>query len=287
MPRSKKSFRGGKWSTVLLKNLSKVKLSSITEINDSDLMKMIFSSGDFFPGFYRYTLGTQFVGDESLSVSTLVWMFFEQESVGTTHSKEDWFELQHEIYDRDIASESARNFGNEPHVRKLINEGMMKWYFDESEYDFMYMDSESKVRSFEPLKTYYFMGSLIRFEGGLRIGYDHTSKTSVLTLDVEFSDVESYLAETFSTKHFEGLLIEAEIFGQLKFNSQKHNDNGEITLNASAIDKLLLKDQSLKVFGAPAYSRHLPIRFAKHIRFTNFKRFDDGRFHVWKTNQNW
>jgi hypothetical protein len=263
---------------------SKVNITDLVNIDEVNLMKMIFSSGDYFPGFYRYTLGTQKVGDESLGLSTLIWLYFEEKLSGKKHHKEDWLELQHEIYDRDISSNEARNFGNFPHVRDLISDRMMDWYFKASGFDIIYLDTENKISSFEKDKTYYFMGSLICYsEGKLKIGYNQLENESVEELEIEFEIVQNYLNSIFSKEDYSNLFLYADIIGELKFI----DDFGRLKMDEKVIDQLLVKNSEMKVFAAPIESRHLPMRFAKSIRLTNFKRGDDGTFEVWKSDQNW
>lgn len=264
---------------------SEVKISDLVEIDDFDMMRVLFSSGDYFPGFYRYTLGTQRVGDESLSLNTLIWMYFEQKMTGKKHHKELWLDLQHEIHDRDVASETARNARNFPSVRKSFSEKMMNWYFEGDGFDIAYQDIYTRVNAFESDTTYYFMGSLIRYENGrLHVGYNQFQKESALELRVRFDQVDKYLNEIFTPQQIGDLFLRAEIVAQLKFDS---NDVGELSFVEESLDSLLLKNSETKVFGAPFHSQDLPMRFAKSIRFTNFKRGDSGEFEAWQSDQNW
>ncbi|MEE2671823.1 MAG: hypothetical protein VYA54_08935 [Bdellovibrionota bacterium] len=264
---------------------SEVKISDLVDIDDLDMMKVIFSSGDYFPGFYRYTLGTQRVGDESLGLNTLIWMYFEQKMTGKKHHKEYWLDLQHEIHDRDVASETARNARNFPSVRNKFSEKMMDWYFKGNGFDIAYQDIYSKVECFERDTTYYFMGSLIRYHNEkLHIGYNQFQSSSALELDVGFDKVQEYLNEIFSPKQLGDLFLYADIVAQLKFGA---DDLGELVFNEDTLDALLLKNSDIKVFGAPFHSQNLPMRFAKCIRFTNFKRGESGEFEAWQSDQNW
>ncbi len=263
---------------------SAVKLKDLYNLDDHEMMKMILSSGDYFPGFYRYTLGTQKVGDESLGLSTLIWLYFEEKLKSKRHHKEYWLDLQHEVHDRDVASDSARNTRNFPEVRSLFAEKMMDWYFKSEGYDIAFLDVETKVKSIKMNKTYYFMGSLIHFtKDCFYVGYSDLTGESSMTLDVAFSDVELYLKDSFNQKQIGDLFLESEIIATLTFR----NSEGHLEMNEKDIDRLFLKDPDTKVFASPIESRYLPMRYAKSIRLTNFRRGEDGSFETWKTDQNW
>lgn len=260
-------------------------IHELAHIDDVDMMKLVLSSGDYFPGFYRYTLGTQKVGDESLGLNTLVWLYFEQKLEGRRHHKEDWLELQHEVHDRDVASEKARNAGNFPEVRDTLSESMMSWYFDSKGLDLIYLDTQKKVSSLEKNKTYYFMGSLIRQQDErLSIGHNALTQEESFSLACDPKTTFDYIKSSFTKEQIEDLFLEADIIGRLEF----HEDGmGTLNLAEEMLDELLIKDSETKIFGAPIESSKLPIRFAKSIRLSNFKRGEDGKFQLWKTDQNW
>ena len=265
--------------------LSNVKINDLYELDDTEMMKMIFSSGDYFPGFYRYTLGTQTIGDESLGLNTLIWLYFEQKMTGRMHSKEEWLDLQHEVHDRDVASESARNFHNFPEVRKMFADKMMDWYFKAEGFDILYLDTETRVKTFEMNTAYYFMGSIIKFQKNkLHISYNCMTDESSLALDLKFETIQKYLSETFTKKQIGDLFLEASTIATLHFDD---GDEGVLTMKEELIDSYLVKNSEMKVFAAPFESRKLPMRYAKCIRLTNFKRGNDGQFQTWQTDQNW
>lgn len=265
---------------------SKVKLRDLCFLEDTDMMKIVLSSGDYFPGFYRFTMGTQFIGEESLNLGTLIWLYLYQESTHHYFHREDWLELQHEIHDREIASERARNAGNFPHVREMFTERMMNWYTEASGFDLIYLDTTKKIDKFEIEKTYYFMGSLVRFENDhFMIGYNDITKQNTIDLKVGESNFFKYLNEVYSNEQISDLFIEAEIVAELLFNDC--SQLGKINLDDSKIDSYLLKSIEGKLLAAPINSRDLPMRFAKTIRLTNFRRGGDGAFEPWRTNQNW
>jgi hypothetical protein len=264
---------------------SKVDLRDLYNLSNEEMMQMIFSSGDYFPGFYRYTLGTQKVGEESLGLSTMIWLFFEQNMTKKRHHKEFWLDLQHEIHDRDVASDSARNARNFPEVRKIFSDKMMDWYFKAEGFDIAYIDTELKVQSFQEDTTYYFMGSLINYsDGKLNIGYNSMTKESALSIDIPFNTIQAYLTDTFTEKQIEDLFLESDIVATLKFTKEHE---GVLEMDEDIIEKLLLKSPDTKVFGSPIESRSMPMRYAKCIRFTNFRRGSDGQFETWQTDQNW
>jgi hypothetical protein len=60
-----------------------------------------------------------------------------------------------------------------------------------------------------------------------------------------------------------------------------------LSMDEMRLDSYMLLPPELKVFASPVESRDLPMRFAKPIRLTNFKRGRDGAFSVWQSNQNW
>lgn len=265
-------------------NQSTVLLKDLYSLSAEQKMQMIFSSGDYFPGFYRYTLGTQRVGEESLGLNTLIWLFLEQKMTGNTHSKEDWLDLQHEIHDRDVASDTARNARNFPEVREMFAQKMMDWYFNASGFDIAYLDIETKVVEFEKNKTYYFMGSLIRqTETDLLISYNNLTAQSAMSIPVSFKETHAYITREFSSDQLRDLFLESEIIATLRFQ----NDEGQLEMNEKEIDALMLRHSETKVFGSPIESRYLPMRYAKSIRLTNFRRGEDGKFHTWQTDQNW
>ncbi len=253
---------------------------SLSELSDLEMMMTVLSSGDYFPGFYRYTMGTQKISDETLNLSNFIFLYLEQNINGFKHHKEEWLQTQHEVYDRDVASETARNYHNFPEARKLITDGMYNWYFDETEYDVFYMKTDHKIEEVEINKTYYFMGSLIRYENGkLKIGYNDYLNEAVLSLNVSWDEFCSYLKKTFQKDWIGDLFLESEVIGCLSFDDK---EMGSIGVHDERVDEYLAKAFNLRVFAVPSKSRKLPIRFAKHIRLSNFQMNESGRFQVWK-----
>ena len=222
---------------------------NLSQIDSLNFMKMIFSSGDYFPGFYRFTLGTQKIGDESLSLNTLIWLYFEQKMTQNYHSKEDWLELQHEVYDRDIASEAARNAGNYPEVRDLFSKRMMDWYFNSKGYDIIYLDTNKKVDHIEKNRTYYFMGSLIHSSSRkLFIGYNKLKNESTIQLEISYEEVIDYLSSILTPQQITDLFLEADIVATLDF----HDENAaKLNMQEKYFDEYLLKQSETKVFASP------------------------------------
>ncbi len=248
-------------------------------------MKMIFSSGDYFPGFYRFTLGTQVIGDESLSLNTLIWVYFDQKFNKKTHHKEDWIELQHEIYEREVASDQARNAGNYPRARELFSKKMLNWYENAQGFDIIYLDTETLVQEFSENQSYYFMGSIVHYKNDqLHISYNSLTDKSAFSIDISFPSVVEYLNSTYSAQDFNTLFLYSDTVATLDFTNE---ESGELVMKEDLLDSYLLLNSETKVFAAPFKSRSLPMRYAKPIRLTNFSRGTDGHFHVWRTDQNW
>lgn len=226
-------------------------LIDLAYIDDLEYAKIILSSGDYFPGFYRFTMGTRKPDIGQMTVSGLLKAYFNQpltygELMNYPCKRLD--ELNDRLKDRsDLA------------VYELLNEKYRSWTLHANQYDLILLEKHN-LKPLQIDTTYFFMGALIRFtQDSIFLGYDDYRKTTIETIDVPFDFVSEYVTSIYDK--FEDLFIPAEVIGSINIDEL-------VTIDLN-VEKLLLTDNNNVVFGSNRdAAKNLSMRWAKDICFS-------------------
>lgn len=226
-------------------------LIDLAYINEFGYAKIILASGDYFPGFYRFTMGTRKPDIGQMTISGLLKAYFNQpltygQLMNYPCKRLD--ELNERLKDRsDLA------------VYELLNEKYRSWTLHADQYDVLLLE-KNNLKPLQIDTTYFFMGALIRFTNdSILLGYDDYRKTSIETINVPFDFVNEYVTSIYDK--FEDLFIPAEVIGTITIDEL-------VTIDLN-IEKLLLTDNNNVVFGSNrGAAKELSMRWAKDICFS-------------------
>jgi hypothetical protein len=222
-------------------------------IDDHDYVKYIFSSADYYPGFYRFTMGDRNNEEGQLSCKGLLKAYFNQEFSGSVYTHEDftYFTLKkhNSLRQRNLSRSDMA-------VYDILDVKYKEWQVSDVNYDIALLEIDNTSDVLELGITYFFMGSLIRFNRD-SIYLNYNLLTSSYQSKLMFDNPIEYASEMFkeSIKEF---FFPADIVASI--------DNGNITMNSETTSRLLTcHTNSLVIASNSQRSSELPIRWAKDI----------------------
>lgn len=226
-------------------------LIELAYIDDITYAKMILSSGDYFPGFYRFTMGTRKYDSGQMTISGLIKAYFNQPLT--------YKELMNYPCKRLEELDDRLKGRSDLAVYELLDEKYKSWMLHANQYDLILLE-KNNLKDLEVDTTYFFMGALIRFtKDSILLGYDDYRKTCIETIHVPFSFVKEYVLSIYD--NFKDLFIPADVIGVINIDELV-----SIDLN---IDKLMSTDNNNIVFGSNRdVSKNLSMRWAKDICFS-------------------
>lgn len=235
-------------------------------ITDSEYAKMILSSGDFFPGFYRFTMGDRNQEDGQLTIKGLTSRYFEQISLNKTYSRNEWTAFtQRRLAAQDLRNEAHSDYA----IFELLDQKYKEWMTAPSEYDIAVIDIDCGVNELALDQTYFFMGSLIRLtEDKLLVGYDYLRDKSIQEIPVDTNEILRYTKRIYGKNHKE-FFLPADLIANLKFDD---TDKGYITMSDESLSRAVISDSNNIVIASNRdVSKHIPIRWAKDILLTDIE----------------
>lgn len=247
----------------------KLSLKELTYLNDFDLLKIILSSADVFPGLYRFSSSWKRELERPNFMKSLSFLqachYAEQ---GKTWSKKEWLKVHEDIYDLAFGTESRDSDRSDRSAGELLRKKALNWVKKANSLSLAVIETHIPVEKIVPDTTYYMMGSLIRFEKEeVKISYNHLTKEFYTSLKVPFAEVTEYIQKSFSHKSLSDLFFKAEIIGQLDFDQ---NLEGKLSWNEEELALLMVHfSGNAPVFASVNYTDILPIRFAKLIGVSN------------------
>jgi hypothetical protein len=237
-----------------------IDLSNLAQCSDTDFLKILFSSGDFFPGFYRFSLGTRVVEKHQLTPNSLVTNYIQQEATSTFRTRHEWLKLaQTKIESLDYRNASRNN----DEIYQVIDDAYKKWMLTAKIYDIAILDPETKISELELNTTYFFMGSLVRFtETSVKIGFDSLRDQWLYETRVDVNKLIEQIANIYKDD-LPILFFPADIVAALSFDD---SDLGSIHMTDDTIMRLAFSSGSgILVASNRDTSADLPIRWAKDI----------------------
>jgi len=246
-----------------------IDLSSLAYIGEMDLFKIIISSADYFPGLYRISTSWKqnLEQDSYLKLLSFLEIAFHSEK-GRRFSRNDWFKAHEDFFDLSYGKESRNEQREEEDVKVLLKEKGYDWYKKPKSFALALIDNATPVTQIEKDRTYYMMGSLLRFEENrFLVSHDDFANDSALSLNVNFDEASKYIQSTFSEDSLKKLFLPAQIVAHLNFDQQ---DLGNLSYDIAAIDRLFgLFPPNCPLFASVNHKPNLPIRFAKLIGVSN------------------
>jgi len=230
------------------------------QITNEEYVKIILSSGDYYPGFYRFTMGDRNFEDGQLSIKGLVRAYFEQMSLDKTYSRKEWTAFTHKrLTPQDERSKERTDFS----VYELLEDKYKQWQLTPKEYDIAVIDIDCGVQELQLDQTYFFMGSLIRLtHGKFLIGYDYLRDTWLEEISVDTDAIISYTKSIYATNHKE-FFLPADLIASVAFNDQ---EQGNITMTDDSLSRAVTSDANNIVIASNRdVSSNIPIRWAKDI----------------------
>ena len=231
-------------------------------ITDQEFAKLIVSSGDYFPGFYRFTMGDRNHERKQLSLKGLIACYFDQEVNSKKYTREQWTTYTKERHHVLDARNSSRS---DSWVYEMLDQGYLKWMTEAREYDIALIEIDSGVDRIALDETYFFMGSLIRFEkDSLSLGFDLLRNESVLTIETDTSELIEYTEKMYQS-HLKDFFLPADCVASLKMN-----DNlGTLSMSDKTVARAMTSDSNTVVIASNRnVSKQIPIRWAKDIILT-------------------
>lgn len=246
-----------------------VPIDKLIHFDEWTLFKSIISSADRFPGLDRSSPSwKQSIVEERY----LKWLpFIEVVLLSQKNKKwtrEQWFEAQDHIFNLSFGKGSRNEQISEMSIKEILKEKALNRYKSPSSFRLAIIDPESEVFEIKCGRTYFMMGSLIRFEEQtVKIGYDQVAKDSYLDLNISFKKAEEYIASTLSEDSINDLFLKSEVVAHLKFGD---SNQGELEYDNDYIQNQFGYFQpNAPIFASPIYKTNLPIQYSKPIGVTN------------------
>lgn len=245
-------------------------LQQLCNPTEQDLLKIILSSADRFPGLYRISSSFKKTLDSDLYMK---WIhFFEvtykTQKNGQTWNRSEWLNAQDSVFDIGFGANSRNEERAEDDLKMTLKEKYYNWYNSSNKFCLAVIDNQNAVDKIEVDTTYYMMGSLIRFgENAVHIGWDQIAQKSYQTIEYSFQNSKKFIESIYSPQAIQDLFFKSEIVGHLSFNSQNF---GHLIFDTAFIEnKFHVFSPKSIILGANLYDTKLPIQFAKPIGVSN------------------
>ena len=232
-------------------------LISHAYIQDEEFVKLILSSGDFFPGFYRFTMGDRNEEEGQLTIPGLIASTF-----GEGRSKEDWLDFTKKRLEQSNIRSRERS---DDEVYKLISDKYTNWMFNADKYDIAVIEIDNGVDEIVPDQSYFLMGSLIRFTSTeFSIGYDLLRDTATLRIPIDFNKIKEY-CHTIYGDNLKDFFLPADLIATVDVNS------GVVDMTEDTIARAMVAhSNSVLIASNHDVAKGLPIRWAKDILLSDY-----------------
>ncbi len=233
-------------------------------LSPEDYAKIILSSGDYFPGFYRFTTPSRTYEPGQMTVGGLIKLYLNQLSTGLLRSRDEWFKQAiTRLNSLDTRLRSRSDYA----VYDLLDKEYRNWVTAANEYDIALVEITNK-KEFEKDQTYFFMGAMIRFtDTEILLGYDDFRNTAVERIEIDFQKAKQIVDKIYPS-NFSDLFIPARLIGSIDFDE---NDDGFLDIRDTYLEYLFTVDpKSVVIASNRTKSQHLSMRWAKDIILTEF-----------------
>ena len=139
-------------------------------LTEEEYAKMVLSSGDYFPGFYRFTMGDRNHEDGQLTIKGLTSRYFEQISLDKTYSRSEWTAFTNKRL-------SAQDLRNEAHsdyaIFELLDEKYKEWMTAAVKYDIAVIDIDCGVDELKLNETYLGFTAIVELVNSVFLSFQN------------------------------------------------------------------------------------------------------------------
>lgn len=226
--------------------------------------EIILSSGDYFPGFYRFTMGTRKYEPGQLTVSGLIKYYFNQQTTNQYRSRTEWFQKS---FERMNSLDGRLKSRSDYSIYELLNNKYKEWIETGSEYDIVVIETHNK-KPFVINETYFFMGALIRFtEDNILLGYDDYRDEYIESIPLTFEESSEIINRIYKD-NFSDLFLPSKLIGNIIFK----DDVGTLNISDELLNHIFTVDpNSVVIASNRTKSKSLSMRWAKDICLTDYE----------------
>lgn len=250
-----------------MSQITSVKFTDVAYMSDEEFFQVLMSSADYFPGLYRYTLGTLPFPYDNLNFQGLFAAFMQQQHFGKQWAHQEWFARQDNIHRMTMEDGRSRNQSREDDaLANELTQCAYQRYKAPTLYALAALDLEMPVQEIVPGITYMMMGSHVRFEEEVvHVGYDDATGVSVIELKVPFNVAKDYIETIMSIEDISNLFQYSRVVAHLMF------EDGPLGTILTSLETMADWHQfNSPVFATPlGYFPPIPIRYAKLIGVSN------------------
>jgi len=199
---------------------------------------------------------------KQLSLKGLIACYFDQEVNSKKYTREQWTTYTKERHQFLDARNSSRSDSS---VYEMLDQGYLKWMTEAREYDIALIEIDSGVNRIALDETYFFMGSLIRFQkDSLSLGFDLLRNESVLTIKTDTSELIEYTERMYQS-HLKDFFLPADCVASLEMV----DGTGTLSMSDKTVARAMTSDSNTVVIASNRdVSKQVPIRWAKDIILT-------------------
>jgi hypothetical protein len=199
---------------------------------------------------------------KQLSLKGLLACYFDQEVNSKKYTREQWTTYTKERHQFLDARNSSRSDSS---VYEMLDQGYLKWMTGAREYDIALIEIDSGVNRIALDETYFFMGSLIRFQkDSLSLGFDLLRNESVLTIKTDTSELIEYTERMYQS-HLKDFFLPADCVASLEMV----DGTGTLSMSDKTVARAMTSDSNTVVIASNRdVSKQVPIRWAKDIILT-------------------
>ncbi len=235
--------------------------------SDRELVQTLLSSGDFFPGFYRFTMGDRNYEKGQLTPSGLVGVFLG----GHTFNRDRWTAFTRQRHKTANIRSAERS---DMAIYELLDVAYYEWMVEAKSYDIAVIEIDNGPDEIALDTTYFLMGSFIRFtDTHVLVSYDLLRGEWLDAYEYPFDEAKAFIKQIYgaSTKDF---FLPSDCVATLEFDG---SDIGELRMSDETVARVLtIHHNSVIIASNRDASAHLPIRWAKDILLTNVVDYDQN-----------
>lgn len=232
-------------------------------IDGEEFVEYLLSSGDWFPGTYKFTMGERNTEKDQLSIAGLIAAYFS----GKRYSRSEW--MRHTLRRHTTVESNPHKLTDEA-VYDVVDESYVNWMTKARTYDIAVFEIDSGHEDIEKNVTYFFMGSMIRFtDTSVLIGYDLLRSDWLREISIDFREVQR-LVDVMYSDSVKDFFLPCDIVASLTFDEE---DVGDLWITDETLTRVSIAHDNSVIYASNRdVSRYLPIRWAKDIILTEVSR---------------
>ncbi len=253
-----------------------IELRSILALSPLEMAKVILSGADYHPGLWRESPAWEQIRHDERYMKWINFLEMLQLShKGRRWTKSQWGAAHAHVHRLAYGPKSRGDLQASPSERinasRAAIRRAIRHRFDEARsISLVCVDVETAYESLSPGESYYFMGSVLRFDRDrFRVGYDHVKGTATLDLAVGFDEVSDFVARSFGPRRFSDLFLKAEVVAHVHFSE---DDGGRVEAGNFDESAWTRFSFSSPILAAAEREIQSPIRFAQPLAVSDVTR---------------